>query len=147
MADSRVQLEVENWIRKEWMQGRFGQEFVKDKVELSAGGSFQFDAVSEDRSIIATISTSNARTRTGKMGAGKKQKIRADMFFLLLAKDVQRRLVILTESDMHEEMVKEKDKRGRVPASIELFHANLPSHLVQLLDTAKAVASKEVSPL
>jgi len=144
MADTRVQLEVEDWVRRNWMPRQFGQKFYRERARLSSGGVFDFDAVSEDGKIVATISTSGARTATGKLAVGKLLKIRSDMFFLLLAK-AERRLVVLTEPDMLELCQKEKE-RGRVPDSIEFYLADIPEELRERLRTARKKASREVSP-
>jgi hypothetical protein len=40
MADTRMQLEVEDWVRREWMPGKFGQPFFRERVRLSPGGVF-----------------------------------------------------------------------------------------------------------
>lgn len=86
MADTRVQLEVEDWVRREWMPRQFGQRFSRERVSLSPGGVFDFDAVGEDGRVVATISTSGAKTSGGKNAVGKMLKVRSDIYFLLLAK-------------------------------------------------------------
>jgi hypothetical protein len=55
MADTRVQLEVEDWVRRNWMDKKYGQQFSRDRVKLSSGGVFDFDAVSQDGKIAAAI--------------------------------------------------------------------------------------------
>jgi len=144
MADTRVQLEVEDWVRREWMPKRFGQQFFRERVPLSPGGVFDFDAVSGDRKIVAAISTSGAVTASGKHAVGKMLKIRSDMYFLLLA-EAERRLVVLTEKDMFDRCKKEAEG-GRVPPSIEFVHAEIPSDLEAKLRTSRGNASNEVSP-
>jgi hypothetical protein len=79
-------------------------------VKLSSGGVFDFDAVSADRSIVATISTSGTKTASGKHAVGKLLKLRADMLFLLLA-NAPRSLVVLTERDMYDLCLKERPRR------------------------------------
>ena len=144
MADTRVQLEVEDWVRLHWMPAKFGQKFHHERVGLSAGGVFDFDAVSEDRNIIATISTSGAKTASGKHAVGKLLKIRSDMLFLVMAK-AQRRVVVLTERGMFDLCRKELEG-GRVPEGIEFVHAEIPDALAARLAAARSVASKETSP-
>lgn len=144
MADTRIQIEVEDWVRRNWMSNQFGQKFYRERLSLSSGGVFDFDAVSEDHKIVASISTSGSKTVTGKHAVGKLLKIRSDMFFLLLA-NAERRLVILTEPDMFELCQKEAEG-GRVPSSIEFFCAQIPDDLIVRLQSARQVASKEVSP-
>ena len=85
MADTRVQLEIENWVRSEWLPQQYGQRFTARKLMFDTGGKFNFDAVSEDGTIVANISTSAATTAGNKFATGKMQKLRADMLFLLMA--------------------------------------------------------------
>jgi hypothetical protein len=144
MADTRVQLEAEDWVRREWMQSHFGQPFSRERLRLSSGGVFDSDAVSPDGSIAATISTSGARTASGKNAIGKMLKIRSDVYFLLLA-DAQRKLVVLTEKDMYEQCLKEREG-GRVPAQIEFVLAEVPDGLRERLSTARGAASREARP-
>lgn len=144
MADTRVQLEVEDWVRTEWMPKKYGQKFYRERIRLTSGGVFDFDAVSEDKCLVATISTSGAKTASGKYAVGKMLKIRSDMYFLLLSQS-DRRIVILTENDMYEQCLKEKSG-GRIPDSIEFAMAELPSELRTRLNDARKKASKEVRP-
>lgn len=145
MAHSGVQLEVEDWVRNQWMSGQFGCSFYRDRLPLTSGGVFDFDAVSGDKKIAASISTSGAKTASGKFGSGKMHKLRADMLFLLLAKDPERRLIILTESDMFDACLKDKAS-GRVPPEIEFYLAELSNDLRTKLVLSRGMASKEVSP-
>jgi hypothetical protein len=144
MADTRCQLECEDWVRQDWMPQRFGQKFHRERVRLTSGGVFDFDAVSADGMTVASISTSNARSSGGNHAVGKLMKLRSDMLFLLLAAP-RRAAVILTERDMYELCEKEK-QAGRVPQNIEFHHAPLPQDLAAKLKLAKKVSSDEVSP-
>lgn len=95
MADTRVQLEVEDWVRTNWMPVNLDDDFFRERIALTSGGVFDFDAVSRDRKTAATISTSGASTASGKRAVGKVLKIRSDLYYLILA-DVDKRLAILT---------------------------------------------------
>lgn len=145
MADTNIQHKIESWVRDKWMPKTFGQKFYQEKVRLSSGGFFEFDAVSEDNKIVALISTSGARTARGKRASGKLHKIRSDMFFLLLVPNIDRRIVVLTEADMYKFWEKEKES-GRVPSSIEFKHAEeIPEKLVSKLTISRGNASREVT--
>lgn len=144
MADTRVQLEVEDWVRREWMPKMFGQSFFGERVNLSSGGVFLFDAVSVDHKVVATISTSEATTATGKNAVGKQMKLRSDMYFLLLAK-ADKRAVVLTEKSMYDWWAKEAE-RGRVHRDIEFFYAMIPGDLDVRLRASRKRASMEVTP-
>ncbi len=113
---------------------------------MTCGGVFDFDAVSQDRKIAACISTSGGKTATGKHAVGKLLKLRSDMLFLLLAKEPEKRVIVLTEPDMLEVCSKEKTG-GRVPHEIEFVLVDLPEALRNKLTQARKNASEEVSPV
>ena len=64
------------------------------------------------------------------------------MLFLLLA-NCQRRLVVLTEADMHAWWQGEIG-RGRVPQEIEFVHASIPAEMAAELQKSRLRASEEV---
>jgi hypothetical protein len=144
MADTRCQLECEDWVRENWMSPHFGQRFHRERVALSSGGVFDFDAVSDDRTIVATISTSGSKTGSGKHAVGKIMKLRSDMLFLTLAAPT-RPVMVFTEQDMYQACLNER-AGGRVPPKIEFVHAPLPPELEARLCTARQKSSDEVSP-
>ena len=125
------------------MPGQFGCDFAEKRVTLTSGGRFKFDAVDADEKIIASISTSAPKTAGGKPGSGKMHKLRADMLFLTMT-TAQRRILILTERDMHERCQREKDE-GRTPQEIEFLHAPRPDNLARRIKASREAASKEVS--
>lgn len=126
------------------MSEEFGQKFHRERLPLRSGGKFDFDAVSSDEKIIATISTSSSLTSGGKHGIGKMMKLRSDMLFLIMAA-AERRIVILTEQDMYKKCLAEA-KGGRVPPEVEFVLATIPEELRERLEKAKAKSSAEVSP-
>jgi hypothetical protein len=144
MADTRVQLEIEDWVRENWMLQKFGQSFYRNRLKLSTGGVFDFDAVSEDKTIAACISTSAAKTSGGKAGSGKLFKLRSDMLFLLLAEGLRKKLIILTDGTMHAACLKEASGK-RIPQGIEFLLASIPDPLQLRLIEARTAASKEVT--
>lgn len=145
MADTRIQLEVEDWIRRNWLLAKFSQQFFRDRMTLSSGGVFDYDAVSADRKIVVLISTSSSITSSGKHGVGKLQKIRADMFFLLLTPNVERKIIVFSEKDMFEQCMVEI-ANGRAPKEIEIMHAEIPDTLRMKLVESREKASREVRP-
>lgn len=144
MADTRVQHEVEDWVRGEWLPKRFGQSFDRERLELTTGGQHNFAAVSANRRIVAKISTGSATTASGNLAVGKLMKLRADMLFLTMV-DADRKCIIFTEPDMHALCTREREL-GRVPEGIELLLATLPAELHRRLDEAKLASSREVRP-
>jgi len=144
MADTSVQREVERWLREHWLPEKYGQPFVPRELRLSSGGTFEFDAVSQNGKIAVTISTSGAQTATGRYGSGKVQKIRADALFLVLAQTEQQ-ILLFTERDMFE-LCRGEHKRGRLPRELRIVLADLPAKLRSRLKQARLLASSEVSP-
>jgi hypothetical protein len=144
MADTRIQPEVEDWVRRNWMSREFRTKFSRERLRLRSGGVFDFDAVSEDHSIVATVSTSGSRTAGGKTAVGKMLKLRSDMLFLTMVENAQRRMVVLTEPDMYEQCRREFAS-GRVPPEIEFVCAAIPEELRARLIVARKIASREVS--
>jgi hypothetical protein len=141
VADTRIQLEVEDWVRRNWMRSHFGMAFSRERLALRSGGVFDFDAVNEDQSVVATISTSGSKTSGGKYAVGKILKLRSDMLFLTMV-EAQRRVIILTERDMCDQCEKEA-AGGRVPPEIEFACANIPDELRTRLVAARLRASGE----
>jgi hypothetical protein len=144
MANTSVQLKAEDWVRIEWMRAKFGQQFRRERLKLTSGGVFDFDAVSADGTIAATISTSGGYTARGKLASAKLHKLRADILFLLMS-SVPTPLMILTEKDMLDVCLREKES-GRMPPEITFHLAELPPELAAELATARKAASDEVSP-
>lgn len=145
MADTRMQLEVEDWVRRNWMPSQYGVRFSRERMPLRSGGVFDFDAVSDDHSIVAAISTSGSKTSGGKHAVGKILKLRSDMLFLTLV-EAKRRIIVLTEKDMCDQCEKEF-AAGRVPREIEFVCAIIPDDLRARLVSARSKASGEISVL
>jgi DUF2075 family protein len=146
MADTTVQRKVEKWIREEFLPKKLGQHFQEAKVPLIWGGSFNFDAVSDDGKIVAKISTSKARMANKKAGIGKFHKIIADTFYLLNARGVERLILVFTEPDMRDEFVRRREI-GRFPPEVELLLVDdSPIGLRHKLEASRKVASMEVEP-
>ena len=145
MADTRVQKKAEGWVLGEFLPSLYGMSFANRKVLLNWGGKFDFDAVSEDGTIVGNVSTSSATTAGAKLAVGKIQKIKSDTLYLLYAQGASQRLLIFTEVDMHRHFEKEV-KNGRFPKGVKLVHAPLPSLLQREIEVARRVASDETSP-
>ena len=146
MADvSVLTYEIEPWIRNKWLpkqSGFKGMKFASCKLPLSTGGEFEFDAVDEARRVAVSISASNAKTASGKEKTGAIHKIRADMFFLLLA-DVEQRVVVFTDKALFERFEDDRVGRKRVPECIRFMHAPLPPDLQQKVERVRRDSSKE----
>lgn len=141
MADTRIQIEVEDWVRRNWMPIHFGKKFFRERLKVRSGGVFDFDAVSDDASVVGTISTSGSKTSGMKNAVGKILKLRSDVLFLTMVK-AERRVIVLTEQDMFDQCKKES-AGGRVPPEIEFVCAEIPDELRARLVAARLKASGE----
>jgi len=147
MADTRVQHRVERWIVDQELPRIYGEPFSKRSIQLTCGGTFQFDAVSADAKIVACVSTSCCQTASGRNAIGKFHKIKADTLYLLHATATERLVLVFTDPGMLAHFEKERT-RGRFPPAtvIELRLIELPQILADELRMATKVASVEVSP-
>jgi hypothetical protein len=144
MADSRVQIDAEDWVRRTWMPANLGGTYSRERLRLTPGGSFDFDAVAPDGQTAAVISTNGGITASGKAAKPKLNKIRSDCLFLLMT-HAKRRLVLLTDKDMYDLCIGEKNS-GRMPTEIEFFHCPVPDELEQRLAESRKKAAEEVTP-
>jgi hypothetical protein len=141
MANSRTYTKAEDWIRREWMPVNFGLRFARERLRLSSGGEFDFDAVSADDRIAAVISCSSGITKSGRAAMPKVHKIRGDCLFLMLA-SLDRRILLFSDQEFFK-LVDTEKKMGRLPQNIELYHVQLPDELEAELDIARQAAIDE----
>ena len=146
MADTSVQHKAEAWVIEHGLPKLFPEiSFAGRKLKLTWGGSFAFDAVSNDGAIVAAISTSAARTATGKLATAKFQKLKTDALYLLHLETDARCVMVFTEESMYE-YFKKAVVAGRFPPTIELLHVPLPADLHAQVLASREVASNETSP-
>lgn len=147
MADTSVHHDAEAWVIEHGLPRLFaGVSFSGKKLKLTWGGYFAFDAVSQDQSMVVAVSTSSARTATGKLATAKFQKLKTDALYLLHLEAEARRIMVFTEESMLE-YFKKAVTVGRFPPTIELLHIPLPADLHAKVLASREVASKETSPI
>ena len=146
MANTLAQKKAELWIVGHFLPKLFkGILFKEKKVKLTWGGSFAFDAVSEDQGIIGLVSTSAAKTSGGKQATAKIQKLKCDTLFLTNVSVPCRKLLVFSEKSMLQHFQKDVEQ-GRFPGDIELVHAELPTEIQAEVVAARLEAQREVSP-
>lgn len=141
MADSKAQTQAENWIRETWLPKHFRQSFHKGQLRLSSGGLFEFDAISQDNKLIASVSTSGGITAPGRKATPKLNKIRSDILFLLLC-DANQRFILLTDKAMFD-LCEQERTNGRMPPQVEFIHVPLPHDLEKQCQMARQIAAEE----
>ena len=143
MANTRYQKEVvEDWIRAQYLNPLLRQPCGKAFLPCADGGRFECDAVSTDGTTAAMITTSGARAAGGRRAAGSVQKVQLDVQNLSRVLGPSRRLLLCTQPDMYKGLV-EQQRRGRLPASVEIQLVVLPSDIREQLDHHRQISIDE----
>jgi len=146
MADTSINHEAERWIVESGLPTHLqGKTFAPKKMRLTWGGAFAFDAVSQEGDVVVAVSTSAARTATGKLATAKYQKLKTDALYLLHLEAPARKVMVFTEPCMREYFAKAAIA-GRFPPSIELLYIPLPAELQERVVATRVRASEETSP-
>lgn len=141
MANTRyLTTVVEAWVRDQ-LGERYGQPFRKDKLALVTGREFEFDAVSADAAIVASIKTSSGTTSGGNFPSGKVNSCIADLWYLNLV-DAPKKLLVLTNSQFYEIFMARM--RGAIPEDIEIISLPLPPEMQLEVDRVVQTASAEM---
>ena len=147
MADTTyVKRTVEPWVREHWLKERYGQTFQSQTMPLSGiggpdPGKHEFDAVSEDGSIIAAIKGHSFKTAGGNLPSAKFSSLYQELYFLSLVK-AKKRLLIFTNQEMYDDFVERS--KGKVAGGIELVYCELPKHMRRQVTTIGRRASNEM---
>jgi hypothetical protein len=127
MANSTIATkDVENWIRNEFLPNKYGQAFAKRKLGVQSGAEIEFDAVSEDGTIICIISTSSVKTADGQFDTSALADVREKALWTISLNEKPETIVFAcTDKSMLDLVKKEKDK-GRFPKQIKTLLVKLP---------------------
>ena len=117
------------------------KNFRKQKLRLSSGGEFEFDAVDGDGKAAVCISTTKGLTHRGNAQSGTKRKIQADVNYLSQT-DVDYRVLVFSEKSAHAVFCKEQNK-GRISSDIAILHVPLSSEMQKQIDDANKESSIE----
>jgi hypothetical protein len=137
-----LRYKVEPWVRSA-LEERYGQPFSSQVLELSPGGRHEFDAVSEDGTIVVSIKTNSGLTSGGKFPAGKVSTVTAELYYLMLV-DAREKILVLTNREFHEILL--RHLKGAVPSDITVMLMALPDELQVEVDATIAAASREMTP-
>jgi len=121
---------------------RFGVPFSKKMLPLAGcTGEHEFDAVSLDGKIAASIKSSSGRTSGGSNPAGKFHAAFEELYFLNLVR-AEKKLLVLTNKDFY--YLFKKKSGGRVAPGLELWYCPLTAELEELTRKISADASDEI---
>ncbi len=135
--------DVETWVRDYWLAGQFPKKrFTKKTLKLRTGGNHEFDAVSQDNSIIAGIKTNSGKTSGGNPPSGKYAVLFQELYFLSLVQAL-RKLLVLTNKDMYKAF--QNNSSGKIAEGIEIVFCQLPQNIREKVASIQAEASGEQS--
>jgi hypothetical protein len=143
VADTRYLTAAENNVR-DVLAERYGVTFHKRRLPLVTGGNHEFDAVSEDGEIVASIKTASGRTSGGNIPEGKIKDSIAELYFLSLVEAPTRQLILTTPA-FHD--IFSRRLAGKVASGIEVVLLTLPSEVQAEVERVQGVASREVFPV
>jgi hypothetical protein len=132
---------VEPWIR-ERLAERYGQRFAPRVLPLEPGGSHEFDAVSNDGRIVASIKANSGLTSGGNHPTGKVATCLNEVYFLTLV-DAQERLLVLTNPEFYG--IFTGRTAGQVARGVKVELLPLPPDMQRTVDGVTELASKEMS--
>lgn len=139
MADTNfIKKEIEPFIVDK-LAGRYKQPFSKILLPIGIDShgnprQYEFDAVSEDRSIVAGIKSYTGKTSGGNRPAAKISGVYKEIFFLSLVRS-EYKLLVLTDSEFFE--IIKKEFNGILPERTAIIHIPVPKELQKKLDTLK----------
>lgn len=143
MANTRyLRQEVEDYIRTR-LSDEFGQPFTAVFLTLRTGGQHEFDAVSDDRTVVASVKSASGLTAGGKKPAGKIKDCIAELYYLSLMEAPTRRLVLTTPAFF---VLFDRATEGAVAEGIDVVCIPLPPKMQEQVDLVVRDASREVSP-
>lgn len=141
MANTAIlRYKVEPVIRAR-LEAEFSQPFASRVLTLPGGAAREFDAVSADGMVVASIKTSSGLTSGGNIPGGKINGCIADLYYLSLLTAPVRQLV-LTNPDFH--AIFTKRMAGAMPEGVEVRLEELPSELQLEVDGVIREASEEI---
>ncbi len=146
MSDTQgLKTRVEDEVRAGLMK-KFGQAFSKGSLPVGkkdGGGQAvrEFDAISADGQIVASIKTSSWTTAGGNVPAAKINSFYAELYFFGLIGRRKRKLLVFTEKQTLAGFMKVCD--GKKPADVELVHRPLSPGTQRLVRSIRRKASWE----
>jgi hypothetical protein len=138
---SYLRYTVEPWVRGRLAE-RYGQAFSPRVLPLAPGGTHEFDAVSNDGCIVASIKANSGLTSGGNHPTGKVATCLNEVYFLTLVA-ASERLLVLTNPDFHR--IFTRATAGQIDPRVKVELLPLSSAMQQIVDGVTALASKEMS--
>ena len=142
MADtSYLRYTVEPWIREQ-LQGTYRQAFTSQVLALRTGGRREFDAVSEDRCVVASEKAHSGATSSGGIPSAKINSALLEIYFLMLV-PADERILVLTNPEFF--AIFNRSTKGRVVPEVRVEMMPLPLDMQTRVDAVTKRASDEMA--
>ena len=133
--------EVEAYVRQQ-LAAEYGIAFSAELLALPMGGHHEFDAVSADLSIVASIKSASGKTAGGRIPNGKIKDSIAELYFLSQV-PARQRLLVLTNPEFFR--IFQATMKGKLTHGIIVKHVELSPGLAEKVRLVQERASKEIS--
>lgn len=142
MADtSLIKTEIEPCVRK-WLSVHLDNVPLEEySVVLPSGGSYRFDAVSQNGLIVAAILCNRPKTRTGRENTGGVRKALAEIEHLKQLARTVKKIMVFTDQEFCS-LIQRRGKRFGIE-EIEMLVCKLPLEKDKLLQKILNNASYE----
>jgi hypothetical protein len=134
---------VEDEVRHR-LSEQYQTSFHRTKLRLQTGGEHEFDAVSDNSRIVASIKAAAAPGSGVRDPSGKVVNCFAELYFLSLVR-ARRRLLVLTSPRFHELFA--ALAQGKVAPGVEIVHIPLSAEVQARVAAVQKAAGDEVQPV
>ncbi|HEY0452070.1 hypothetical protein [Actinophytocola sp.] len=130
---------VEDHVR-DVLSAKYETVFTKEALRLQPGGYHEFDAVSDNRRIVASIKTASG----GRHPTGNVLNCIAELYFLSLVR-ASKRILVLTSGEFQELFARTMD--GKVAHGIEISYIPLPAEVASRVAAVQLATNEEIQPV
>ena len=142
----KLKTRVEDEVR-EWLERKFKKSFISKRLAIGTkskkeAATREFDAVSDDGSIVASIKSNSWTTSGGNIPSAKVNIFYTELYFFGLLKDKPKKLFIFTNKATLEGFKNTSD--GKRPKDVELIHVPLAKNTKRVVARVNRKASQEM---
>lgn len=139
MTDTRSLSRVEEYVRGQ-LELRYGQPFHSEDLALVHGGRHEFDAVSEDRTIVGQIKSHKGTTAGGRANIGGLHAAAEELFWLGQVA-AGKRLLVVTDSDFRSRLTSKVG--ASLPPGFEIEFVKLDQEHRRIVENVNLKSSQE----
>jgi hypothetical protein len=133
---------VEDHVR-DVLSARYQVVFRRERVRLQPGGYHEFDAVSGNGRVVASVKTAGTQGG-GRHPATKVASCVAELYFLSLAR-AHRRILVLTSAEFHGRFL--QAMAGKIPNGVEIMYIPLPTDVQARVTAVQESGTDETQPV